>query len=78
MSADDVTPAKRRFKLLRGFGPQEKKEAEQLDRFLVRIAIGYPSEDAERDVGGSVAGRDRDQAESWFSTYGRARRRSAY
>lgn len=35
MSADDVTPAKRRFQLLRGFGPQAKKEAEQLDRFLV-------------------------------------------
>jgi cytochrome c-type biogenesis protein CcmH/NrfG len=35
MNPNDVTPAKRRFQLLRGFGPQEKKEAEQLDRFLV-------------------------------------------
>jgi cytochrome c-type biogenesis protein CcmH/NrfG len=35
MSPNDAKPAKRRFQLLRGFGPQEKKEAEQLDRFLV-------------------------------------------
>lgn len=35
MSSSTAAPAKRRFQLLRGFGAQEKKEAEQLDRFLV-------------------------------------------
>jgi cytochrome c-type biogenesis protein CcmH/NrfG len=35
MNSNTATPAKRRFQLLRGFGAQEKKEAEQLDHFLV-------------------------------------------
>lgn len=35
MNSDTATPAKRRFQLLRGLGSQTKKEAEQLDRFLV-------------------------------------------
>ena len=34
MNSNTVTPAKRRFQLLRGFGAQEKKEADQLDQFL--------------------------------------------
>lgn len=34
MNSDTATPAKRRFQLLRGFGSQTRKEAEQLDRFL--------------------------------------------
>ncbi len=35
MNQNDATPAKRRFQLLRGFGSQAKREAEQLDRFLI-------------------------------------------
>ena len=54
MSANDVTPAKRRFKLLRGFGPQEKKEAEQLDRFLVTtdsaLLASLQKEDQDRSL----------------------------
>lgn len=34
MNANDSILKKRRFQLLRGFGPQTKKEAEQLDHFL--------------------------------------------
>lgn len=35
MNANNSMPPKRGFRLLRGFGPQTKKEAEQLDHFLV-------------------------------------------
>lgn len=35
MSSNDATTTRRRFQILRGFGPQTKKEAEQLDHFLV-------------------------------------------
>ena len=35
----------------------------QLDRFLVRIAIGYPSEDAERDILLARSGRRRERIE---------------